>query len=912
MDPEEENIHTCDVTIDDEEEEIEEPEHFPVPNFEPKNETYSQNESMASESQEVTITTEQDAPMTNRSSTSSNDGSSSDDNLLTPSVSKKPRTERKTIFGIYAQKSNIDLKCRMPGCDTVQCNYIYSQEHYFFKAPMANVRRKEWLDVIGDEKLMSKILSSEKPASYPVYLCQKHFKTEDYIVNTPHKKILKWTAVPMPLSREIPVEHKGVQATLVTSDSGSQTDYTNMEHQSVQVRPVIFGNFQAKLDNKVIENIENTFDKWCDKFLPERLSEIIKEQNTIKHRGLGKNSVALGLTLFHTGPRALELLLSEDMHLPRRRTLQRVRIPGTTEYNEAIMKAFEIKIRNMTEREKYCSVIVDLVKIKACLDYEEDRIVGLHDINGRQLMEPAQYAVVILTRGLFVNWSQPIAFAFLSKSKRHSQVSKWIDQYIKKLLDIGLKVKTFVANSKTDLLNEVELRSISVDKPYFFVNDVKIYYMFDVPDMLIELRDKFLSYRFQYQKESGVVVATIEHVRNYLLFQTPKLCVAPKLSPKHLSPTDAENRQVRYAAQLLSQSVALALSTSNELHFMGLVEPVNDTIDFLLLMNNLFDTLNSSSMAGELFKKPFRGNKTQIDLLKQSSEFFKSLQLITEQAEKCEDAQFITGFQIMIQSLLLLFKDLRLEGHDCLFTRNLNLEVSKKMFKPVKSEAGGDAETPNSAQFVDIFNGLYLTHLLKPTKGRHSSMDVARCISNLIEVDDSQQIVDSHHHEEEVVPDSSTSVINIPTEFFTDLKIAEQINIEDIWMVLFRICLNHHSTCDRFKAFVLSFSNRVVSTKRTPDMTIRVNFMSFIEIMEKEFCEAIKSLETNSKIVAVTFERLRRVEFSPPCPCFPTEHLKKAFIRLRLFMIVNYNNKVYCMDDSDCKNVIIPSIIFTG
>ena len=80
------------------------------------------------------------------------------------------------------------------------------------------------------------------------------------------------------------------------------------------------------------------------------------------------------------------------------------------------------------------------------------------------------------------------------------------------------------------------------------------------------------------------------------------LHLANKLTRKHLM-WDRNIMNVKIAVQTLSESTATALQhLLNEAHpdFIG----AEGTMNFILNINNIFDTLNSRSMFGYCYKKP--------------------------------------------------------------------------------------------------------------------------------------------------------------------------------------------------------------------------------------------------------------------------------------------------------------------
>lgn len=111
--------------------------------------------------------------------------------------------------------------------------------------------------------------------------------------------------------------------------------------------------------------------------------------------------------------------------------------------------------------------------------------------------------------------------------------------------------------------------------------------------------------------------------------------------------------KVRLASQLFSESVADALKFCAERN-MPNFQCVDGTVNFLKIINNLFDILNSRNMMQLKFKKPlFSGNKLQtFEFLDRTETYINSLQLIdgSKVVQSGRKTEFI-GFLVCIKSI---------------------------------------------------------------------------------------------------------------------------------------------------------------------------------------------------------------------------------------------------------------------
>jgi len=131
------------------------------------------------------------------------------------------------------------------------------------------------------------------------------------------------------------------------------------------------------------------------------------------------NEKKFALFLFYKSPTTYTFLKNQlQVVLPGVSTVQRwignsKFFPG---YNSNLFKQIKIKTETLTEREKYCIVAFNEMKIKTFLYYSKplDLVEGLEDLGhlGRT-NKPASQALVFMARGLYSNWKLPVAYFFL-------------------------------------------------------------------------------------------------------------------------------------------------------------------------------------------------------------------------------------------------------------------------------------------------------------------------------------------------------------------------------------------------------------------------------------------------------------------------------------------------------------------
>ena len=148
--------------------------------------------------------------------------------------------------------------------------------------------------------------------------------------------------------------------------------------------------------------------------------------------------------------------------------------------------------------------------------------------------------------------------------------------------------------------------SVNKNNPFFYVNGFKIFYLFDPPHAIKAARNNFMNNDISAQSRiiyplfirneppvnpNLIKYEYVETLFNKDLPNNNKL--APKLTKSHIYPNNFEKMKVRFATQLLSNTVAAGLNTLIENNILP--NSAIDTSLFVLCMDRLFDLFNSNS-----------------------------------------------------------------------------------------------------------------------------------------------------------------------------------------------------------------------------------------------------------------------------------------------------------------------------
>ncbi|KAI5651541.1 transposase protein domain-containing protein [Phthorimaea operculella] len=452
------------------------------------------------------------------------------------------------------------------------------------------------------------------------------------------------------------------------------------------------------------------FLEYCDRFLDEKMAEIVKCHARMVEKFKGNRYTMefklFALNLYFRCPQSYRFL-EQYFHLPSIRTLQRMHIPISSGLNSHLLKALESKIQCMSEKEKVCSVCVNAISIKPN-DPSKDKKNGLQDVDNVVGADTAKCAVVLMANGLFTKWQQPIAFELKPDISNYTDLTQWIDHVIGTLLEIGLDVRALTSNIRWDFLNSAKLRNINKEQTYFHVNGHKIYYIFDVPDLIINARNNLMKYDFNF----GNKVARWAHVETIFERDSAhELKLMPKITEKHVKPNNSDKLRIKFAIQIFSYTVAAAIQFYVKARLIE--NGANDTKDLIKMFNDIFDVLNSDTITNDyVHKRAYKGNNDQKKFLLEALGFLESFILIEPLTNKgANNLDFIEGFIVTIKSIMGLHDDLKQQGHSHILTRNLNQECLEDCFSQIRQTC----KEPTALQFSRSFRNIFLTNILKTT-----------------------------------------------------------------------------------------------------------------------------------------------------------------------------------------------------
>lgn len=641
------------------------------------------------------------------------------------------------------------------------------------------------------------------------------------------------------------------------------------------------------------------FQQSCDLYLDNKFSNLVKfhlnMSNKVGGNRYSRDFKTLVLSLYFSSPRSYKFL-EKLLHLPSRATTIRTQIPMKTGINTVFLEYFKAKVRKMSATEKICSVYFDHIKLSKNLHYciNNDFLYGLHDIDQFIGSEPAGYATLLMVKGLYSDWQQPISFAYLAEKTFYTELKAWLFKIIALLFNIGLNVKAFVMNLGTEFLQFPE---VSIAEPYFEVSGRKIYQIFDVPALFKSAREALVTQDFHIGEKC---VKWSHIVKVYYNDKDQMLRLVPKLTESHLCPE--ENDDPVLAIQVFSRAVAAAMN------YHVIAKLINSnalgTVEFIKTMNNLFDILTSQKITHENeLKRAYTNTGSQKDCLKNTFEYLKRLEIRDRKGNTVNDsASFIIGLLITIKSVMSLSEELQQENFNYLLTKHFSLDCMKLYFKKVRKLGGNCCATPTAVMFARSFRRLFLASLVSNTTGG-SVMDLKSTLTRI-----SEYVKTNDAKKEEAEPSyrflkcvggdclKMWKMRSKPDTVFTaGYFLSKCLDKHRCQKLLESLCIQYNYDVKDAELLVQKFKEYNSSNPHKTDLVPPPDFMvDAVLRMEKIFDDYIKKNTKSMYSLGWNVYQIMETEvFEMPCDCFPLMNLKQLCIRNNIYYKArHYNSNV--------------------
>lgn len=417
---------------------------------------------------------------------------------------------------------------------------------------------------------------------------------------------------------------------------------------------------------------------------------------------------------------------------------------------------------------------------------------------------------------------------------------------------------------------------------------INFFYFFDVPHLLKSTRNNFFSYIFVLP-DGQTNKRYLETMYNY--DKTKEFKMAHKLTDSHIYPNNFQRMKVKLASQVMSHSVAVALSTCIDLKILP--ADAMTTVNFIKKINDLFDLLNASHLNSF---NAFMNTEKQRSFLSQMTNLFQNIKLIkSDGKDVTNQVKFLNGWRLTINSVFGLWELLQAKGYNFLLTRNLNQDCLENFFGQVRN-CCGNARNPTPIQFSRAFKKLFCLKYLDEVEGANCMQDLNVVLMNLTPdlINDCAQ----------VLPIPTNNPLKVFTNDYRDIKSAEGNALVYVAGYFLKKSLAKHN-CDicigfnnsnlpEEQATIFCQQKAYATSDNAPFghlMIPSTNIINFLIALENIFIENFNDLACKNGVGSELKKKFETIDFNHPCPDFPHDYLLSLYTRVRLYFTLKFANQ---------------------
>lgn len=634
----------------------------------------------------------------------------------------------------------------------------------------------------------------------------------------------------------------------------------------------------------VVKFLETKYPSESCRLLKAQLSLLNKAPKDSRHSDGLKQ---FALSVYFLSPNAYKKI-SKVFRLPSKSTLARFTRRWTINpgFNDYIFNVIECRAKLLKEEQKDCILCLDEISLKPRLFYDisRDKIIGFQTGNDKDTQEIARSALIVMARGITSSWKQPIAYFFYKTSATADDLKDILFESVRKLRQTGLNVRGVVSDQGANFYKLVKSTlQLTEDNPTFYIDEMKLVYLFDVPNLLRSTRNMFFSHIFT-SHDGETRKGYLEMMYN--VDKTRQFRLAPRLTNDHVYPNNFQKMEVGLASQVFSHSVAVAMHTY--IDFNVLPKGAIPTANFILRMNQLFGVLNSSN--SEHFEA-FMGSDKQKILLKEMDDVFQNLQVLnTEGKNVTKKLKFLFGWRMTINSIFTLWESLKTYN-----ARNLNKDCIENFFDQVRNCC--NARNPTPIQFSRAFKKIFVQRFFDGSESPDSMDDVYEVFMDLTPE----------------FTETCNDVLSMATPVYTPLKVftSDYKNIETpegnalvcVTEYLLKKSLLQHS-CDVCQIFfnnpdsfvseeTCSCKLKAYDTENSPFGGVTVPSKDIVEYMlklESIFVSKFNEIAFREGIGMRLKKEFSKIVYIHPYKDFPLQYFLSLYTRVRIYRTLKFIN----------------------
>lgn len=601
------------------------------------------------------------------------------------------------------------------------------------------------------------------------------------------------------------------------------------------------------------------------------------------------------LKMYFTGPKLYKNYLVKTFCLPSARVLlkhiQSVKVrPGL---NDNILYLIKTKTANLSNLDRMCILCFDEMSIKANLFYNRgtDEVIGFEDFgNDQRAFKPALNATVLMIRGLYTNWKQPVAYYLHNSSCPANTLKTILHNCINALHACNLDVCCVISDLGPNNWKLSNILNITPECPFFYVDEKQILYMFDTPHLIKLARNNLMKNIFLFNDQ----VTSWKHLeRFYLHDKQYDTRAAPKLTDSHLYPSAFEKMKVKYAVQVLSATVASGMNLY--IRFGVLPAAAVGTSEFIERFDKLFDILNSSSViSSKIFSRAFKNDEYQKAFLNECKEFFSNVTITDINGRDVTTSiKCIKGWHVTIRAFEMLWEKVSAVGFQYVHSRRLNQDALENLFGKIRQQ-NGNCINPTPIQFQRTFRKLLCLDVLN-SGSENCQGDTDKILLNFADFSSSSAV--------DVVNVTNVHTVSITDTDYQNLDILEKNFIRYVCGYVIKKSLKVHEcdVCVKYSKSITDLDDstfychlRAYDTSGDTFGSLHMpheNFVHLISYIDASFRNCFERISIEPHIVQTFVNSLGVVRFNHPCKNFPIKFVLMLYTRVRLYYLLKFINR---------------------
>ncbi|CAI6351142.1 unnamed protein product [Macrosiphum euphorbiae] len=547
----------------------------------------------------------------------------------------------------------------------------------------------------------------------------------------------------------------------LTETTKKQSNYIKKMKERMEFKQKVISNKRSTIA-KLKKNLKNSRHLFKNKNIFNSSSFPSTDSQTLVKMQIRQNisrkpwtnlEKDFSLRLYYKSPSAYKFLRSTKINLPGLATIKRW--VGASKFrpgfNSNLYQQIKMKVSSMTYEETFCTLIFDEMKIKRFLEYSKvlDTVEGFEDLGtfGRTSAMASQ-AMVFMIRGIYSSWKLPVSYFLSSTSMKATTLSEIILEQINQLMTCKLHVKAIVCDQGPNNRSALTKLGFTKDKPWIEVNGNKIFSVYDVPHLIKNIRNNFLSSDFIF-KNNKVSFQDIK--KTYMIDKSSSTSRSLlKITDSHINPGPFKKMSCKLALQIFSKSMFATMRTC--IMTQELKSPTAaHTAEFVKEINNLFDCLNSQSLyCSNPYKCAISEERPLIRLQLEEAKRWCS------QLKKCKGhgrPYTFDGLEWTINAILGVYEEQKKIGFHYLLTARLNQDAIENSFS-VFRQKGGYNNNPTARAFRITFKMMTKMHLMKPSIASNCEADNDH---NILEVDSYTNVLENNDNNDDLMDSSSLS-----------------------------------------------------------------------------------------------------------------------------------------------------------